>query len=61
MSFIRSANDAALRAVLELPRHVRADMLIAVGHPSPRARPAARARPLEIYRDRYGQPWDGDR
>jgi nitroreductase len=60
VSFIRSANDAALRAVLELPGNVRPDMLIAVGHPSRGAGRAAASRRPEIYRDAYGTPWRQD-
>jgi nitroreductase len=57
VSFIRSANDAALRRVLDLPAHVRPDMMIAIGHPVPRPPAAARVRRPEIYRDAFGQPW----
>ncbi|MFZ1993425.1 MAG: nitroreductase family protein [Solirubrobacteraceae bacterium] len=57
VSFIRSANEAALRPVLELPAEVRPDILIAVGHPSSRPGPAAVSRRPDIYRDTYGQPW----
>lgn len=57
VSFIRSANDAALRRVLDLPAHVRPDMMIAIGHPVPRAPAAARIRRPDIYRDRFGHPW----
>jgi nitroreductase len=57
VSFIRSANDAALRRVLALPDHIRPDMMIAIGHPVPRPPAAARARRPEIDRDHFGQPW----
>lgn len=57
VSFIRSANEAALRPVLELPAQVRPDILIAVGHPSSRPGSAAVSRRPDIYRDAYGRPW----
>jgi nitroreductase len=58
VSFIRSANEAALRPVLELPAHVRPDILIAVGRPSASAVKAARIRRPDIYHDSYGRPWE---
>jgi nitroreductase len=57
VSFIRSANDAALRRVLKLPEYIRPDMMIAIGHPIPRPPAAARARHPAIDRDQFGQPW----
>lgn len=57
VSFIRSANESALRPVLALPSGVRPDILIAVGHPSQRPGRAAQNRRPDIYRDVYGKPW----
>lgn len=57
VSFIRSANEAALREVLGLPGYVRPDMMIAIGHPVPRPPAAAQARRPAIDRDQFGQPW----
>jgi len=52
--FVRSVNDAALRAVLSLPAHVRPDLLIGVGHPSPTPSPAIRQPEPVVYHDRFG-------
>jgi nitroreductase len=60
VSFIRSANDAALRRVLKLPEHIRPDMMIAIGHPIARPPAAARARRPALDRDQFGQPWRDD-
>ena len=57
VSFVRSANDAALREVLELPEHVRPDILIGVGHPAPTPSPSPRMQKPVVFRDRFGQPW----
>jgi nitroreductase len=57
VSFIRSANDAALRSVLALPTHIRPDMMIAIGHPVAQPAAAARSRRPEIDRDQFGEPW----
>jgi nitroreductase len=61
VSFIRSANEAALQAVLQLPADVRPDMMIAIGHPVARPPAAARTRRPEIDRDHFGNPWRSDR
>ena len=55
--FVRSANDAALREVLDLPEHVRPDILVGVGHPAPTPSPRPRMQKPIVFRDRYGQPW----
>src|SRR5215469_8024925 len=55
--FVRSVNDAALRAVLSLPEQVRPDILIGVGHPSQTPSPAVRHPGPVVYRDRFGQEW----
>ena len=55
--FVRSANDVALQEVLELPRSVRPDVLIAVGHPSPTPSPPMKSPPPLVFRNRYGSVW----
>jgi len=55
--FVRSVNDAALRAVLDLPANVRPDILIAIGHPSPTPSPAMRYGKPVVYKNRFGQEW----
>ena len=57
VSFVRSANDAALREVLELPEQVRPDILIGVGRPAATPSPSVRAPEPVVFRDRYGSPW----
>jgi nitroreductase len=50
----RSSNEAALRAVLELPQSVRVDWLAAVGKPAARPSPVPRAPRQTVYVDRWG-------
>ena len=57
VSFVRSANDAALREVLELPEQVRPDILIGVGRPAATPSPSVRAPEPVVFRDRYGSAW----
>jgi nitroreductase len=57
VSFVRSANEAALREVLELPEFVRPDILVGVGRPAPRPSPSVRAPKPVVFRDRFGNPW----
>jgi nitroreductase len=54
ISFVRSVNDSALAEVLELPSHVRVDLLIGVGHPARRPSPAAPRREPVVFRNRFG-------
>jgi len=54
ISFVRSVNDSALAEVLELPEHVRVDLLIGVGHPARVPSPAAPRRKPVVFRNRFG-------
>lgn len=56
--FVRSSNEAALREVLELPEHVRPDILVAVGHPAATPSPGVKAPDPVVYRDRFSVPWE---
>jgi nitroreductase len=56
--FVRSVNDSALAEVLELPTHVRVDVLVGVGHPARTPSPAAPRRPPVVFRDTFGEPWE---
>jgi nitroreductase len=56
--FVRSANEAALREVLELPDSLRPDILVAVGHPASTPSPGVKAPAPIAYRDRFGTPWE---
>jgi nitroreductase len=60
VSFVRSANDAALREVLELPEDVRPDILIGIGHPAPIPSPSPRMQAPVVFRDRFGEPWHNE-
>jgi nitroreductase len=54
ISFVRCVNDAALREVLELPDHVRVDIMVGVGHPATPPSPPAPRRDPVVFRDSYG-------
>jgi nitroreductase len=55
----RCSNEAALRAVFDLPPSVRVDWLAAVGRPAVRPSPAPKAPPQVVYVDRWGgERWD---
>jgi nitroreductase len=54
ISFVRSVNDSALAEVLDLPEHVRVDILIGVGHPARTPSPAAPRREPVVFRNRFG-------
>lgn len=55
----RSSNEAALRAVLDLPSSVRVDWLAAVGRPAEKPSPAAKAPRQVVYVDRWGgEQWE---
>jgi len=56
--FVRSSNDAALQEVLSLPRHVRPDILIAIGHASTAPTAAMKNPPPVVYRDVFGKVWN---
>jgi nitroreductase len=49
----RSSNEAALRAVLDLPTEVRVDVLCAVGRPAATPSPAVKAPRQTIYVDAW--------
>ena len=55
----RCSNDAALRAVLELPERVRVEWLAAVGHPAARPSFVPKAPRQVVYVDRWGgEEWE---
>jgi len=55
----RSSNEAALRAVLDLPPSVRVDWLAAVGRPAETPSPAPKAPRQVVYVDRWGgEQWE---
>lgn len=59
--FVRSANDVALREVLDLPENVRPDILIGIGHPAATRSARPRMRVPIVFRNRFGDPWKEER
>jgi nitroreductase len=55
--FSQSSTEAAVREVLDLPEHVRPDMVVAVGRPAAKPSTAIRMRPPVVDRDRFGNTW----
>jgi nitroreductase len=56
--FSQSSTEPALRAVLELPDHVRPDIVVAVGHIAERPSLAVRMRPPPVDHNRFGARWE---
>ena len=58
----RSSNEAALRAVLDLPPKVRVEWLAAVGKPAAIPSPAPKAARQVVYVDHWGgEQWEAQR
>src|SRR5712664_313317 len=55
--FVRCSNDVALQEVLDIPRNVRPDILVAVGHPAPAPSAAVKNPPAVVYRNGFGKVW----
>jgi nitroreductase len=55
--FARSCTDAALRVVLDLPKTVRPDLLVGIGHPATAPSRAPRTPAAVVYGERFGEPW----
>jgi nitroreductase len=54
---VTSWTAGAVRTILELPEHVRPDVLVAIGYPSEVPSPAAKAPPQQIYHNTFGLAW----
>jgi nitroreductase len=54
----RCSNEAALRAVLDLPASVRVEGLCAVGRPAPTPSPAVKAPKQTVFVDTWGATWE---
>jgi nitroreductase len=54
----RCSNEAALRAVLDLPAYVRVEALCAVGRPAPTPSPAMKAPKQTVFLDTWGAEWE---
>lgn len=55
--FAQSSTDAAVRAVLHIPEHVRPDIVVAVGHPAPTPSTKMRIAAPPVDHDYFGNPW----
>src|SRR3982074_1702004 len=56
--FVRCSNDVALQEVLDIPKNVRPDVLVAVGHPAPAPSAPVKNPPAVIYRNAFGTVWN---
>jgi nitroreductase len=54
---VTSWSEVAVQAVLELPGHVRPEVLVAVGHPVPNPPRAMRRFEPIVHENRFGRPW----
>jgi nitroreductase len=55
--FVMSFGHAAVRAVLDLPEHLRPEILVAVGVPAAQPSKAAKAIPPIVHHNVYGTAW----
>src|ERR1700682_366992 len=56
--FVRCSNDVALQEVLDIPKNVRPDVLVAVGHPAAAPSAPVKNPPAVIYRNGFGKVWN---
>jgi nitroreductase len=56
--FVMSFGHAAVRTVLDLPPHLRPELLVAVGVPAGQPSPAAQAIPKIVHHNAFGTPWE---
>lgn len=57
--FVMSFGQAAVRAVLDLPPHLRPEILVAVGVPAAEPSKAAKAITPIVHHNVYGVAWEG--
>jgi nitroreductase len=57
--FVMSFGHAAVRTILDLPPHVRPEILVAVGIPAERPSAAAKAIPPIVHHNTFDNPWEG--
>lgn len=55
---VTSWSESAVQEVLELPDHVRPEVLVAVGRPAPRPSPTVKATPPIVHLNRFGALWE---
>lgn len=53
-----SWTPGAVRAVLDIPDHVRPEILVGIGIPAKSPSPAPKAYPRLAHHNRFGQPWE---
>jgi nitroreductase len=56
--FSQSSTEPALRAVLDLPEHVRPDIVVAVGHVANTPSLGMKMQRPPVDRNRFGAPWE---
>jgi nitroreductase len=54
---VTSWTAGAVRAILDLPEHVRPDVLVAVGYPAEVPSPAAKAPLQAVHHNSFGVEW----
>jgi nitroreductase len=59
--FAQSSTYAAVREVLEIPEHVRPDVVVAVGRPAPTPSAKMKLTRPPVDHDRFGNPWAATR
>lgn len=55
--FVMSFSHGAVRGVLDLPDHLRPEILVAVGYPDPGATWSPKAAPRVIHHNTFGHAW----
>lgn len=55
--YVMSFGHAAVRAVLDLPEHVRPEILVAVGFPDPGPSWTPKAAPRVVHHNTFGHAW----
>jgi len=56
--FVMSFGAGAVRVILDLPEHVRPEILVAVGIPAASPSRAAKAIPGIVHHNAFGTPWE---
>ena len=56
--FVMSFGHAAVRTVLDLPSHVRPELIVAVGVPVAKPARGAKAIPPIVFHDTFGAEWE---
>jgi nitroreductase len=58
---VTSWNEPAVQAALDLPEHIRPEVIVAVGHPIANPPRAMRRFPPIVHENRYATPWEEER